>query len=297
MWALVVDTPLTLGFTRRMLSRSGISALLATAILTAAPTIALAAPGPRGVQARGAELASGATGAVLWSRQANTERPIGSITKVMTAFLVITDGNLGREIRVPRGVPHYVVVHGASSAGLMPGDRLTARELLYALMLPSGCDAAYTLATAYGGRARFIAAMNATARRLGLRRTHFANYDGLGWPTEHSTYSTPRDLAVLGRDAMALPLLRHIVGLSSYWLPRTRLHHAYLWRTTNPLLGSYPGAGGIKTGSIRASGYCLLFEARRGGRELIGVVLDSSQISMYAAGSDAATMLNWDFSR
>jgi D-alanyl-D-alanine carboxypeptidase (penicillin-binding protein 5/6) len=277
--------------------------VLAAAVLltvAGAGTTARADTGPEGVRARGAELANASDGTVLWVRAARTERPIGSIAKVMTAYVVITDGDLSRQIRVPKGVRHYVRVHDASSAGLIPGDRLTARQLLYALLLPSGCDAAYTLASAYGGprgRQGFIAQMNATARRLGLRRTHFANYDGLGWPTERSTYSTPADLAALGRDAMALPLMRQIVGLRSYWLGRTRLHHAYLWNTTNPLLASYPGADGIKTGSIRAAGYCLLFEARRGGTRLIGVVLDSSPAWMAATASDAAAMLNWGFSR
>ena len=91
---------------------------------------------------------------------------MGSITKVMTALLVIRAGDLGREIKVTRGAIRYVHKRGASSAGLIAGDVLTARQLLEAMLLPSGCDAAYLLATSYGpGRNAFIAKMNAAARR------------------------------------------------------------------------------------------------------------------------------------
>jgi serine-type D-Ala-D-Ala carboxypeptidase (penicillin-binding protein 5/6) len=268
---------------------AGIAAAPAASAATAS-----AASAPPGVAARGAEL-TGADGAVLWSRSAGTRRPIGSITKVMTAYLVIESGHLNREIRVPASAPGYVDRNDGSSAGLIPGDRLTARELLYAMLIPSGCDAAYTLASAYGGQHAFIARMNSEARKLGLTRTHFSNFDGLPWPTEHSTYSTPHDLVILGRDAMRFPLFRDIVGSYSYHLNAGHGHHAYTWVTTNPLFADFPGADGIKTGSTDAAGYCLLFEARRGERSLIGVALGDS--SMPAVGEDAATMLTWGFSR
>src|SRR5580704_11863478 len=103
---------------------------------------------PSGVQARAAAIADGSTGTVLWSRELNTERPIGSITKVMTALVVISAGDLSRTITVPSAVVSYVQEHDASSAGLHPGDKLTATELLEALLLPSGADAAYALADA-----------------------------------------------------------------------------------------------------------------------------------------------------
>jgi D-alanyl-D-alanine carboxypeptidase (penicillin-binding protein 5/6) len=96
-------------------------------------------------------------------------------------------------------VTGYVRAHNASSAGLRPGDKLTARQLLYGLLLPSGADAAYTLAKAYGpGLRAFVAKMNATARLLGMRRTHFSNFDGLPYPTSYSNYSTAANLLVLG---------------------------------------------------------------------------------------------------
>ena len=261
----------------------------------AAGAIALARA-PRGVQAAGGALVGAATGAVMWSRGMNTERPMGSITKVMTAIVVLQAGDLHRRIVVPKGVIPYDRKYDASNAGLRPGDYLTARELLEAMLLPSGCDAAYALARSYGpGWTAFIATMNATAQRMGLAHTHFSNFDGLPWPTETSTYSTPRDLIALGRAAMRYPVLRSIVDQRSYRLAASPRHHAYVWQTTNMLLRDYPAAIGIKTGSTAAAGYCLLFEARENGHTLLGVVLHSSRRNDMAAFSDATKILDWGF--
>jgi serine-type D-Ala-D-Ala carboxypeptidase (penicillin-binding protein 5/6) len=279
-----------------ILSAGLVLTLAATSRATAATS--QAARYPLGVQARGAALENAATGALLWSRGLTTERPMASITKVMTALVVIRAGRLSRKITVPAAVVPYVRSNNASHAGLRPGDRLTARELLDAMLLPSGCDAAYTLAQAYGpGLMAFVAKMNATAAGLGLTRTHFANFDGLPWPTEHSTYSTPQDLITLGRAAMRSALFRAIVDQRGFHLAAGGRHHAYFWPNTNFLLGRYPGAIGIKTGSTLAAGYCLLFEARRGTRRLIGVVLHSSHTNVMATFADAAKLLNWGFPR
>jgi D-alanyl-D-alanine carboxypeptidase (penicillin-binding protein 5/6) len=259
---------------------------------------------PAGVRAPFAELANEATGADLWSRSSVSEHPMGSITKVMTAYVVIEAGDLNRVITVPSGIIGYDRAYGASTAGLVPGEKLTALQLLYALLLPSGCDAAYTLATAYGkggSRSQFIAQMNAAASKLGLTKTHFSDFSGLPDPGEYTTYSTVRDLVSLGRDAMRLPTFRSIVGTRSYRVAAATNHRAHVWSNLNPLLGHYSGATGVKTGFTAAAGDCLLFAATRGGKELIGVVLDSSTANspagMDAAASDAAAMLNWGFSR
>jgi D-alanyl-D-alanine carboxypeptidase (penicillin-binding protein 5/6) len=257
---------------------------------------ARAAAAPTGVRALGAELVNAGTGRRLWGRNAGTRRPMGSVAKVMTALVVIKAGNLGRRIRVPASAVSYVASHGASSAGLRAGDVLTARQLLNAMLLPSGCDAAYVLATAYGpGRAAFVAKMNARARRLGLTKTHFSNFDGLPYPTPRATHSTPANLIALGRAAMARVLFRAIVDRQSYHLASRNGHHAYTWQNTNLLLGSYTGADGIKTGFTMAAGYCLLFEAHRGTRVLIGVVLHSTATRPGVRFTAARRMLNWGF--
>jgi D-alanyl-D-alanine carboxypeptidase (penicillin-binding protein 5/6) len=280
------------------------TALAASAVLAAAAPAArataristTASAGPSGVAAWSAAVENAATGRLLWSRGLNTERPMASITKVMTAYLVIKAGHLDRKITIPATVTGYVRAHNASNAGLRPGDRLTARQLLYALLLPSGADAAYTLAKAYGpGLSRFVTRMNATARLLGMRRTHFSNFDGLPYPTSYSNYSTAANLLVLGRAAMRLPVFRSVVAKRSYRLAAGSGHHAYRWKNLNPLLGRYPGAIGIKPGYTGAAGQCLLFEATRHGHTVIGVTLHSPGSITSVNPADATRILNWAF--
>jgi serine-type D-Ala-D-Ala carboxypeptidase (penicillin-binding protein 5/6) len=252
---------------------------------------------PQHIAARAGALADAGTLQLLWSRQLGTELPMGSITKVMTALLVIQAGDLNRQIRIPKAVLAYVAKYQAESAGLRPGDVLTAKELLYAMLLQSGCDAAYVLATTYGpGMPAFLAKMNAEARALGMLHTHFTSPDGLPYPTEYSTYSTPADLLTLGTAAMRSPVFRSIVAQPFYQLKKGRLHHAYWWDNTNGLIGSYQGADGIKTGYTDAARHCLLFEAVRHGVTLIGVVLGSPVTGPFTAAQAAARLLNWGFS-
>ena len=239
----------------------------------------------------------------MWSKNLNIERPIGSIVKVMTAMVVIEEGDLSQVITVPKSVIAYLKSQDQPSvAGLIVGDRLTAQELLEALLLPSGCDAAYTLAMAYGpGITAFIAKMNALAQQLNLTSTHFSNFDGMPWPTEYSTWSTPANLIMMGLDAMQSPVFRAIVAQSSYRLPAGDGHHAYFWQNANPLVGTYPGATpypgatGIKTGDTKAAKNCLLFEATRNGLTLIGVTLGTPGDDVDATGPVATKVLNWGF--
>jgi D-alanyl-D-alanine carboxypeptidase (penicillin-binding protein 5/6) len=220
----------------------------------------------------------------------------------MTAYMVIEAGDLNRVITVPEGIVAYDKKFDASTAGLVPGEKLTALQLLYAMMLPSGCDAAYTLATAYGpGFAAFVAKMNATAKKLGLSKTHFSDPSGLPNPGQYTNYSTVRDLISLGRDAMKLAVFRQVVATRSYHVAAGAGHRAHTWKNLNQLLTSYSGAIGIKTGFTAAAGECLLFEARRGSTTLIGAVLHSaateSASDQAAPVRDATAMLNWAFSR
>ena len=262
---------------------------------SASPMIEVAGA-PGGVRAKGAVLADAATGQLLWGRDVDTERPMASVTKVMTALLVLQGGNLGRQIRVPKAAFSYAWKYGGETAALRPGDVLTAQELLEALLLPSGADAAYTLANAYGpGLDAFVARMNATAAQMGMKNTHFTSPDGLPYPTETSTYSTPSDLVMLGLAAMRYPAFRSIVDLRFDNLAKGSGHNHYWWQNTSAFIGSYKGAIGIKDGYTDKAGHCLLFEAVRNGRHLIGVVLDSPASGVSAGAQDAGKMLNWGF--
>jgi D-alanyl-D-alanine carboxypeptidase (penicillin-binding protein 5/6) len=252
---------------------------------------------PRGVKAKAGILADAATGQVLWAKAGYTIRPIASITKVMTALVVIRAGSLDRKIQIPKSVLNYVAYYGGNGAGLVPGQVLTAGEILHALLLVSAADAAYTLAASYGpGLGAFVAKMNATARELGLTHTHFTSPDGLPYPTATSTYSTPAEMLKLGEEAMRFPAFRSIVDERFFSMKKGPGHGSYWWGNSNELIGWYRGAIGIKTGYTVVAGHCLLFEAARGGRSLIGVVLGSPPTGPGSGAQDAARILNWGFS-
>ncbi len=251
---------------------------------------------PKGVKAKAGILVDAVTGQVLWGRQPATERPIASITKVMTALVVMQAGTPDRKIKIPKAAQQYVAKWGANAAGLIPGQVFTTDQLMHALLLVSACDAAYTLASVYGpGLPAFIVKMNAEAARLGLTHTHFTSPDGLPYPTETATFSTPAELLKLGQVAMSYPEFRSIVRLKFFQLPKAPGHGHYWWGSTNELIGWYPGAIGIKTGFTDAAGHTLLFEAVRGGRTLIGVVLGSPPTGPGAGAQDAAKVLDWGF--
>jgi len=252
---------------------------------------------PRGVKAKAGILADAATGQVLWAKAGYAARPIASLTKVMTALVVIRAGSLDRKIKIPKGVLNYVAYYSGNGAGLVPGQVLTAGELLHALLLVSAADAAYTLAASYGpGMDAFVAKMNATARQLGLTHTYFTSPDGLPYPTAYSTYSTPAEMLRLGEVAMRSPAFRSIVDERFFSMKKGQGHGSYWWGNSNELIGWYPGAVGIKTGYTVVAGHCLMFEAVRGGRALIGVVLGSPPTGPGAGAQDAARILNWGFS-
>jgi serine-type D-Ala-D-Ala carboxypeptidase (penicillin-binding protein 5/6) len=266
------------------------------ATATAAPAIAIAGV-PKAVKAKAGIVIDATTGQVLWARNADQVRPIASITKVMTALVVMQAGQPGRGIHVPKAVKNYVARYGANAVGLVPGQVLTVDELLHMMLIESAADAAYSLANAYGpGLPAFIGKMNAEAARLGLAHTHFTTPDGLPYPSETSTYSTPAELVRLGELAMRYPEFRGIVKLRYYTLKKGPGHGAYSVTSTNELIGRYAGVVGIKTGFTNAAGHTLLFEAVRGGRILIGDVLGSPPTGAAAGAQDAARILTWAFS-
>jgi serine-type D-Ala-D-Ala carboxypeptidase (penicillin-binding protein 5/6) len=251
---------------------------------------------PKGVKAKAGIVVEATTGQVLWSQDENAVRPIASITKVMTALVIIQAGGLNQQVAVPKAVTGYVAKWGGNAAGLIPGQKFTADQLLHIMLVLSAADAAYALADAYGpGLPAFIAKMNAKAAQLGLTHTHFTTPDGLPYPTETATYSTATELVRLGQVAMGYPEFRSIVSLRIYNLPKGAGHSAVSVNSDNPLLSRYQGAVGIKTGFTNAAGHTLLFEAVRHGRVLIGVVLGSPLTGFASAAQDAAKILDWAF--
>ncbi|MEU6094382.1 serine hydrolase [Streptomyces sp. NPDC047079] len=274
-------------------------AVLTAAALTAAPAQAVTQPT---ITAKGGFVMNNSTGKGLYTKAADTKLSTGSTTKIMTAKVVLSQSNLNLDAKVTiqKAYSDYVVRNNASQAHLIVGDRVTVRQLLYGLMLPSGCDAAYALADKFGsGSTRdarvksFLGKMNSTARSLGLTRTHFDSFDGIG---NGNNYSTPRDLTKLASNAMKNSTFRSVVNTKSTKQKVTTKsggYRYYNWTNTNPLLGTYSGAIGVKTGSGPEAKYCLVFAATRNGKTIIGTVLASSTIDNRLA--DAKKLLNYGF--
>ncbi|GAA2888040.1 hypothetical protein GCM10010517_51950 [Streptosporangium fragile] len=224
------------------------------------------------VLGRAAYLVDASTGDVRLSKGADRRMPVASLTKVMTAYIVLREARPTDTVTITPEDVWYAQAGGGTSAYLRVGDRLSVEDLLYGLMLPSGADAAHALARAYGpGVAGFTAKMNATARELGMRDTRYLNADGLPTP-EGEGYSTARDQTRLAEIALRNPALVKITSTRRHTTPRTADHRAYTWHNTNKLLGS-PGALGLKTGFTRAAGYSLAFAADSHNHRLVGVIL------------------------
>ncbi|MEU9912237.1 serine hydrolase [Streptomyces sp. NPDC051001] len=254
--------------------------LLATGALTAAP--AQAAVAVPTITAKGGFMMNSATGTTLFSKSADTKRLTASTTKVMTAKVVLSQSNLNLDAKVTikKAYSDYIVANGASSAGLIVGDKVTVRQLLYGMLLKSGCDAAMALADKYGSgttvAARtksFIGKMNTMATSLGMKNTKFDSFDGI---SRGANASTPRDLTKLGRSAMKNSTFKAVVKTKQYTAKTitktgsTRTMAA--WKNTNLLLG-WNGTLGVKTGSGSEAKYCLIFAATLNGESVIGTVL------------------------
>jgi serine-type D-Ala-D-Ala carboxypeptidase (penicillin-binding protein 5/6) len=210
------------------------------------------------------------TGEALWRHRLLLELPIASLTKIMTALLVVERSHPGDPVRITRAALHYT----GSGIGLLPrGKRVRLETLLNGLLIVSGNDAAIALAVHLAGsERRFVAMMNQRARDWGLECTHFASSHGL----EDGNRSCPRDLAVLTRLAMAEPRIRRIVRRRQvdFRFP-IKGRRLYLYGH-NPLIRmGYRGAIGLKTGYTNAAGSCFVGVARRGGRTLAVILLNS----------------------
>lgn len=210
------------------------------------------------------------TGEVLWRRNPLKRTQIASLTKIMTALLVVENTKPGDEIRIPKDALNYE----GSGVGLLPkGRHVTVFALLHGLLLPSGNDAAIALADGVAGsRAQFVAMMNEKAQQLGLRCTRFASPSGI----DDRDRSCAADLAALTRIVIANPRIARIVRKARA-VVRFPIKGGKLYlNNTNPLLRmGYRGTIGLKTGDTDKAGRCLIAVVRRGGRTLAAIVLRS----------------------
>nr|MBO2472465.1 D-alanyl-D-alanine carboxypeptidase [Bacillota bacterium] len=238
--------------------------------------------GPPGgpLRAAAAVLVEANTGTILYAHNEHERRPMASTTKIMTALVALENAALADRVTVSA---QAVRVTG-SDAGLRPGQEMTMLELLYALMLPSGNDAANVIAEhVAGSQEAFADLMTRRAHELGATRTRFANAHGLDDPNH---YSTAHDLALLSVTAMRFPTFRQVVRTPSFQAQSIGLS----WQNTNRLLWGFEGIEGIKTGTTSLAGYCLVAAASRDGMQLISVVLGSTD-----RWSDSTRLLEYGF--
>jgi serine-type D-Ala-D-Ala carboxypeptidase (penicillin-binding protein 5/6) len=255
--------------------------LAVLALLLGFPASAAAALPPPTVPVAAFVVADGADGRILASQAGNEERPIASITKLMTAYLALRAGAYDRTFRVPVAATGI----GESTAGLHAGERVAGRRLLELILIPSANDAAETLAVGVAGsEAAFVARMNQTAHRLGLLHTVYRSPYGLDRPGAHSTAA---DQLVLARLLMRDGRVRAIVHKRFADIDDKRLP------ASNTLLGVYPGLDGVKTGHTLGAGWCLAATAHRNGERIYVVALGA--VDEPSRNGAVATLLDWGF--
>lgn len=232
------------------------AALLISTALAAAP----AAAGP-------ALLFEAATGKILYSEEMDHQWHPASLTKIMTAYIAFEDLRAGR-IKLDTKITCTERAHQEppSKIGLPVGAEMTLDTALKSLIIKSANDVAVMLAEEIGPTYdQFIKRMNATAKRLGMTRTHFANPHGL---PDNAQITTARDLAKLARAVVTeFPEYAGYWSMTEFRLGKQRLG------SHNGLLDSFEGADGLKTGFICDSGFNIVASATRDGRKLVAVVL------------------------
>ncbi len=242
---------------------------------------------PPSLGVRAAALIEETSGDRLYSQDATAELPIASTTKLMTALITLDHEPLGRVF----ADPNYYPAAQDSQIGLEPGERMSVRDLLTAMLLPSADDAAEDLAYNVGHRSvsRFLSMMNARAAQLGLAHTHYTTPIGLDTPGNHSSADDLVDLA------------RYLLLNKAFFKATVRQRHAVL-RTgshvravtnLNDLVARFPWVNGVKTGHTLEAGYVLVASGTMNGMTLIDAVLGTS--SEAARDSNALRLLDWGF--
>ena len=268
--------------------------LLNTTIAYAEPTIICTS----------AVLIDASTGTILAEKNANKKMYPASLTKIMTAILAIEMGDLSDVIKVDDATPYEIT---GSHIALEPGEMLTLKDMLYALMLPSANDAALAIAKYYGKTEKeFVKLMNDKAKDLGAYNTHFVNPHGLH---DDNHYTTAADLALITRYAMKNETFREIVKTVKYEVkPTNKKSEPRNFKNLNKLICNsgygqicvdginigpeYEYATGVKTGYTPEAGNTLVASAEKNGTELIAVAMQGESLEMY---QDAHNLFNYGF--
>ncbi len=265
------------------------------------------------IDAKAALLVDAETGTVLYQQNANDQLPPASLTKVMTALLVL-EAVQGGKLRLDQTITATAsalmgLPWDGSNAdpAIVAGEQMTVEDLLYCMLVVSANEACNILGEAISGSVTaFVDAMNARARALGCQNTHFANTNGL---TDPQHYTSAYDLWLITRAALQYDEFRYIC--SATWKniePTNMCDHVRALHTTNSLLDGwryagyqYANATGIKTGTTDAAGHCLLASASKSGRDLVSVILGAGTAPDGKGGTDimsfreSVRLFEWGF--
>ena len=230
------------------------------------------------------------TGQILYAQNEHDALPPASVTKIMTVLLTmeaIDSGRIALDDMVT--VSAYAAGMGGSQVFLAEGEQMSVDDLLKAVCVSSGNDAAVALAEHVAGVTElFVEQMNNRARELGMKDTHFVNCTGL---TAEGHVTSAHDIALMSREL----LLRHpeVRSYTTIWMDTLR-NGTFGLSNTNKLIRFYDGATGLKTGFTQEAGYCISATAERDGMELIAVIMKGNTSD--SRNADAKTLLNYGFS-
>lgn len=240
------------------------------------------------LSAKSALLMEGSTGTILFEKASHEPLPPASVTKIMTMLLVmeaLDNGQYTLDDKV--SVSEFAASMGGSQVFLEPNEQMSVHDMLKAVAVASGNDAAAALAEfTAGSHDAFVAKMNERAKQLGMNDTHFVNCNGLD-ADGHVT--SAHDIAVMSRELMKHP---KIFEYTTIWMDSLR-DGAFGLVNTNKLVRFYQGATGLKTGSTSVAGFCISATAKRDGMDLIAVVMGAP--SSKERFSDASKMLDFGF--
>ncbi len=242
------------------------------------------------VFATSAYLLDADTGTTLYAYNPFTHLPMLSTTKLMTALLAVEQGKPNQPITITSQIANDVSKLSADSTvfGFKKGETYSLHDMLYALILDSGNDAAIAIAdTLAGSMPVFVQEMNLRAHQLGLYNTHYVNPHGLLDPGQ---YLSAHDLAMLARYVFKNPLIHSIAGTKTYTMPATGNHPLRVLINGDQFLWWYPGVDAGKPGYDGGSNFVQVISATRNGKHLIGVVMHT--VNWW---TDMRDLLNWGF--
>lgn len=235
------------------------------------------------ITAQGAIVLDRDTQQIMFAKNIHIRRPPASVMKIVTAMVALDQASPLRTVTVSQRAANME----PDKMGISAGEKLTVEQLLYGMLLDSGNDAAEALADGLGGHDAFVALMNAKARSLGLKDTHFVDPAGL----DEANYTTPYDMAVLADAALSgYPTIRKVVSTKQITIQSSPTHKWFQPTNLNLLLWDYPGTYGMKVGYTDAAEYTIILACQRKGHNLMVVLLGSK-----AHFTEGRELLDWGF--